>query len=369
MAGFFLRNRVGNNHVEMHYDRDFEENCAYTTSAKKLFKIRNFKNISFGNKREFHGNSSTKNFQDSIFLDDNNNMDYIEALRLNSTQTFQKGKLHDYEYLNMHKIKKNQRNSKKNEQKNQQKYTSNNKKNTKTDYTDMANKTNNIHQKHLRHNNKNFLDIKNSKKDENLISLCSDKIMSNLLTKLSKMKINTNDLNTTTKNCSKYIKEGKKDMRNKKFETNKIKHKYSRKHNTENFMKDNIKYKLIQKDHKMINGLNNTPKMKNARKGKHKKAKTKSAYEYCDVCGDEFKFEIKNDKSPMKNSYIGENTVNGRKTSIRTNSHITNICNTGLNSKCNNKKIEHTHKVQDDKSAMQNSNQYTNLEVDHRNHP
>ena len=87
-------------------------------------------------------------------------------------------------------------------------------------------------------------------------------------------------------------------MRNKKNEMNKIKHKYSRKHNTENFMKDNIKYKLTQKDHKMTNGLNNRSKMKNARKGKHKKTKTKFAYEYCDVCVDEFKFEIKMTNHP-----------------------------------------------------------------------
>ena len=72
-------------------------------------------------------------------------------------------------------------------------------KNTKTDYIDMENKTNNVNQKHLRHNNKKFFDIKSSKKDEKLISLCSEKIMSNLLTKLSKMKISTNNLDTTTK--------------------------------------------------------------------------------------------------------------------------------------------------------------------------
>ena len=113
VTGLFLRNRVGNNHVETYYDRGFEENYVYITSAKRPFQIRNLKKISFGNKREFHGNSSTKNFQDSKYLDDNNNMDCIGALRLNSTQTFQKGKLYDYEYLNMHKIKKKQRNSKK----------------------------------------------------------------------------------------------------------------------------------------------------------------------------------------------------------------------------------------------------------------
>ena len=45
--------------------------------------------------------------------------------------------------------------------------------------------------------------------------------------KTSKMKINTNDMDTTTKNCSKHRKKDRKDMRNKKIETNKIKHKYS----------------------------------------------------------------------------------------------------------------------------------------------
>ena len=150
---------------------------------------------------------------------------------------------------------------------------------------------------------------------------------------------------------------------------NKIKHKCSRKHDTENFMKNNIKCKLIQKDHKMTNGLKNTPKMKNARKGRHKEAKTKFAYEYCDVCGDEFKFEIKNDKSPMKNSYNGENTVNGQNSPIRTNSHITNAYNASLNPTCSNKKFAHTHKVQDYKLAMQNSNRRSNLKVNHMNHP
>ena len=47
VSGFFLRKRVRNHHVEKHYDRDFEENYADTTSSKRPFKIQNFKKISF----------------------------------------------------------------------------------------------------------------------------------------------------------------------------------------------------------------------------------------------------------------------------------------------------------------------------------
>ena len=131
-------------------------------------------------------------------------------------------------------------------------------------------------------------------------------------------------------------------------------------------MKDKIRSKLNQNEQKMSKRLNTTPKVKNVRKGKHNAVKSKFAYECCDICGDEFKFEVKNDKLSMKNPYTWENTVNDRKNSIRTNSHITNTCNAGLNSECNNKKNEYRHKVQDDKPAMQNPNQYTSLVIDHR---